>query len=636
MDLKSKNASAPKASRKRKGSRANPKGNGQDSSSNVDKRCKSKVESASKSDKAEQQKGRKIKRTYERKSSQCPAPLPAEVSTSRASHLGLANGGEGSASTLCQAEARSGGPRLETGPGERSRHDGKDTVTKRRRKAGQDGKLSREALADAVKQSAPPGRNQRPQNAERTPEPTSKDRAPKKGLPVYTPGSQEEQWNLQIVDKGRVTCPRCKTVSRKTVDGLKKHMANCKVNPFTCQHCGKQLKSLTGMKYHIMAEHKNMPMSEDNEQDDQSVKENLRKVLKRMGKLKCSNEGCGGSFTSITGYLYHTRKCGKEESELEKLVLNCRHCGKAYRSRAGLEYHVKSEHSPSPLKAQDDEKMPPKQELDPERTPSGRVKRVSAQVAIFHLQEIASEELLKEWPKRKVQQDLVPDDKKLKYARPGLPAFSQEVLRKWKNEVKLQHRVQCPNQGCDSVYSSVSGLKAHLGLCSRGDFEAGKYKCLICEKEFSSESGVKYHINSIHSQDWFIVSSKPSKSFEKLLKRKLKEDRVKASAEQNPSLRFTPEPKGWPDRKAKAGPVSSVKATLGTIEGERKSKEALSGREKDCYDFSGSDSPSSSSSSSSSSSESEADEPEPPKVDKWALKRPVAQSNAAKQAKSAS
>lgn len=58
------------------------------------------------------------------------------------------------------------------------------------------------------------------------------------------------------------------------------------------------------------------------------------------------SQGCGGSFTSITGYLYHTRKCGKEESELEKLVLNCRHCGKAYRSRAGLEYHVKSEHSP--------------------------------------------------------------------------------------------------------------------------------------------------------------------------------------------------------------------------------------------------------------------------------------------------
>lgn len=29
---------------------------------------------------------------------------------------------------------------------------------------------------------------------------------------------------------------------------------------------------------------------------------------------------------------------------------------------------------------------------------------------------------------------------------------------------------------------------------------AGKYKCLLCEKEFISESGVKYHINSLHAE----------------------------------------------------------------------------------------------------------------------------------------
>ena len=57
-------------------------------------------------------------------------------------------------------------------------------------------------------------------------------------------------------------------------------------------------------------------------------------------------QGCSGSFTSIMGYLYHMKKCGKEESELEKLLLNCSHCGKAYKSKAGLEYHLKSEHAP--------------------------------------------------------------------------------------------------------------------------------------------------------------------------------------------------------------------------------------------------------------------------------------------------
>lgn len=44
---------------------------------------------------------------------------------------------------------------------------------------------------------------------------------------VFT-GSMEEQWSLEIQDKGRVTCPTCRAVVRKTVEGLKKHMLNCR------------------------------------------------------------------------------------------------------------------------------------------------------------------------------------------------------------------------------------------------------------------------------------------------------------------------------------------------------------------------------------------------------------------------
>lgn len=81
----------------------------------------------------------------------------------------------------------------------------------------------------------------------------------------------------------------------------------------------------------------------------------------------------------------------------------------------------------------------------------------------------------------------------------------------------------------------------------------GKYRCLICNKEFNSESGVKYHIKSVHSQvnafsilqqqssgslllfcilsvsslaypqEWFVTNKKACKKFEKFLKHQPKE-----------------------------------------------------------------------------------------------------------------
>ncbi|XP_070974811.1 zinc finger protein 512B-like isoform X3 [Oncorhynchus clarkii lewisi] len=138
---------------------------------------------------------------------------------------------------------------------------------------------------------------------------------------------------------------------------------------------------------------------------------------------------------------------------------------------------------------------------DFERTPSGRVRRRSAQVAVFHLQEIAEDELDKDWGTKR--DDLVPDSKRLNYTRPGLPIFSPKLLESWKNEVKEKGFICCSNGSCEAVYSSVSGLKAHLANCNQAEGDAGKYTCLLCQKEFSSESGVKYHISKTHSQNWF-------------------------------------------------------------------------------------------------------------------------------------
>uniref|UniRef100_A0A8D0HEB1 Zinc finger protein 512 n=1 Tax=Sphenodon punctatus TaxID=8508 RepID=A0A8D0HEB1_SPHPU len=283
--------------------------------------------------------------------------------------------------------------------------------------------------------------------------------------PCALAGSVEEQWHLQILAKGRVTCPTCRAVVRKTVAGLRKHMAKCRQEMFTCHHCGKQLRSLAGMKYHIMADHNSLPVVEEGgELDEQGERNRLRKVLKRMGKLKCTREGCTGSFTSIMGYLYHSKKCGKVASELEKMALKCHHCGKAYKSKAGLVYHLRSEHGPVTF-LHENGRPESRKEMKVEPPPphaGGRVQRKSAKVAIYYLHELASEELAKEWPKKKVLQDLVPDDRKLKYTRPGLPTFSQEVLCKWKSELKMHRRVHCPNQ----VTASPSFLMGQRRLVS--------------------------------------------------------------------------------------------------------------------------------------------------------------------------
>ncbi|XP_069506948.1 zinc finger protein 512B isoform X2 [Ambystoma mexicanum] len=285
---------------------------------------------------------------------------------------------------------------------------------------------------------------------------------------VYTAGSMEDTWQREIAEKGEALCSNCKCVTRKTILGLRKHMDVCQKlqDALKCQHCRKQFKSKAGLNYHTMAEHINKPeIMQAEGLSEHEERERLRKVLKQMGKLKCPNEGCTATFTSLMGYQYHQKRCGKEPSEVEKPMFACRHCAKTYRSKAGHDYHVRSEHtmpSEEPQENLEDEFVE-----DFERTPSGRIRRRSAQVAVFHLQEIAEDELAKDWNKRRIRDDLVPDSKLLNYIRPGLPTFHPRLLENWKNEVKEQGHIMCPNHCCQAIYSSVSGLKAHLANCNQ-------------------------------------------------------------------------------------------------------------------------------------------------------------------------
>lgn len=56
-------------------------------------------------------------------------------------------------------------------------------------------------------------------------------------------------------------------------------------------------------------------------------------------------QGCGAAFSSLMGYQYHQRRCGKPPCEVDSPSFPCTHCGKTYRSKAGHDYHVRSEHT---------------------------------------------------------------------------------------------------------------------------------------------------------------------------------------------------------------------------------------------------------------------------------------------------
>uniref|UniRef100_A0A672MCT9 Zinc finger protein 512B n=1 Tax=Sinocyclocheilus grahami TaxID=75366 RepID=A0A672MCT9_SINGR len=327
----------------------------------------------------------------------------------------------------------------------------------------------------------------------------------------------EAQWQNTISERGEVVCPTCSVVTRKTVHGLKKHMEICQKlrDALKCQQCQKQFRSKAGLNYHSMADHVKV---------SGGARTN---VLNFFIRINCRSIGCSAHFSNLMGYQYHQKRCGRELPDGQKPVFLCQHCGKTYRSKAGRDYHLRTEHPITALSTHSvrkskervdepvekmeqrmEEKTEMEELLDLERTPSGRVRRRSAQVAVFHLQEIAEDELAKDWgTKRRIKDDLVPDIKRLNYTRPGLPNFSPETVNSWKNEVKEKGFICCPNCNCEAIYSSVSGLKAHLASCNKGGGDVGKYTCLLCQKEFNSESGVKYHISKTHSQNWFRAST---------------------------------------------------------------------------------------------------------------------------------
>ncbi|KAM9344317.1 zinc finger protein 512B isoform 2-T3 [Pholidichthys leucotaenia] len=336
------------------------------------------------------------------------------------------------------------------------------------------------------------------------------------GSEDQTGNEHEERERLRRVLKqmGRIKCPSegC-SAHFSSLMGYQYHQQRCgrefsddEKPVFLCQHCGKKYHSKTGRDYHVRTEHSLTVGTTTTATTHTNNNKEIIDTNNNSGKERVATED--GSSGYKKEQTHFEGKDWQEKAPSSLLKEKDREAQKE--DQAKESEREQNKEKPAQIQNQGE---------DFERTPSGRVRRRSAQVAVFHLQEIAEDELAKDWgTKRRIKDDLVPDSKRLNYTRPGLPNFSPELLETWKNQVKEKGFICCTNENCEAVYSSVSGLKAHLANCSQGGGELGKYTCLICQKQFNSESGVKYHISKTHAQNWFratasqVVSSSKTKT----------------------------------------------------------------------------------------------------------------------------
>ncbi|TNM86975.1 hypothetical protein fugu_007205 [Takifugu bimaculatus] len=247
---------------------------------------------------------------------------------------------------------------------------------------------------------------------------------------------ERERLRLVLKQMGRIKCPSEGCSSHfSSLMGYQYHQKRCggdlsddEKSLFLCQHCGKSYRSKTGRDYHVRTEHS----PSNNITMESTKKDNIPDTNNNTGKERV-----------VTAELSSVGK--KEQSQSEK---------KDYHETASFNRPTEKERelrNEEREKGKDREPNRVAQSESPwddlERTPSGRVRRRSAQVAVFHLQEIAEDELAKDWgTKRRIKDDLVPDSKRLNYTRPGLPNFSPELLESWKNQVKEKGFICCTNE----------------------------------------------------------------------------------------------------------------------------------------------------------------------------------------------
>ncbi|XP_078585126.1 uncharacterized protein LOC144867184 isoform X2 [Branchiostoma floridae x Branchiostoma japonicum] len=298
-------------------------------------------------------------------------------------------------------------------------------------------------------------------------------------------------WRQEVEEKGQCVCSKC-GCHRKNVTSMWRHYNSCKgktAQQLQCSQCDARFTTTGALKYHLISVHSTSPV----QKEPLNERARLRFILKKLGKLQCKNEGCSSSYTTVYGYEYHVRRCGKSENERE--VFPCDQCEKTYQSALGLRLHQRTIHAPTPEPDTVAGGMEgPGGESGEGGVTPGKSKRRAAARALLHLQEIVDgeEKVTKSWERQK-ERSLKP-----LYSTPELDIMPQQI-QTWTRDIKDVGSVDCPYEDCPKTYTSLIGLKAHLTQCDkRPEGVGGMFKCLQCPREFRTQSGVEYHLRREH------------------------------------------------------------------------------------------------------------------------------------------
>ena len=143
--------------------------------------------------------------------------------------------------------------------------------------------------------------------------------------------------------------------------------------------------------------------------------------------------------------------------------------------------------------------------------------RVQKQIGVYHLKELASVELAKEWPKRKVLQDLVPDNRKLYILVLG---YRPSAKKYYTNRSQISKSIIA-----FSVLTRVVRLSTVVHLVLKLTWALVHWERLWLENTsvFSIRKNLSQRVVlgitlTVHSEDWFVVNPTTTESFEKLVK----------------------------------------------------------------------------------------------------------------------